>query len=78
MALADTFHIMSFRKVNYGMSVYIKSSIHINSSGECKYVNDRQNALWPSDAIWRPTSRSTLAHLMACCPTTPNYHPKQC
>ena len=25
------------------------------------------NSLWPSDAIWRQGSRSTLAQVMACC-----------
>ena len=27
------------------------------------------NSLWPSDAIWRHRSGSTLAHVMACCLT---------
>ena len=29
------------------------------------------NSLWPSDAIWRCRSGSTLAQVMACCLTTP-------
>ena len=34
------------------------------------------NSLWPSDAIWRQGSRSTLVQVMACCLTAPmlTYH----
>ena len=36
------------------------------------------NTLWPSDAIWRQGSRSTLVHVMACCLTAPSHHLNQC
>ena len=31
------------------------------------------NSLWPSDAIWRQGSRSTLVQVMACCLTAPSH-----
>ena len=36
------------------------------------------NSLWPSDAIWRHISRSTLAQVMACCLTAPSHYLNQC
>ena len=36
------------------------------------------NSLWPSDAIWRHRSMSTLAQVMACCLTAPNHYLNQC
>ena len=36
------------------------------------------NSLWPNDAIWRYRSRSTLAHVMACCLTAPSHYLNQC
>ena len=36
------------------------------------------NSLWPSDAIRRQRSRSTLAQEMACCLTAPSHHLNQC
>ena len=36
------------------------------------------NSLWPSDAIWRQRSGSTLAQVMACCLTAPSYYLNQC
>ena len=36
------------------------------------------DSLWPSDTIWRQGSRSTLAHVMACCLTAPNHYLNQC
>ena len=35
-------------------------------------------SLWPSDAIWRQGSGSTLAQVMACCLTAPSHHLNQC
>ena len=32
------------------------------------------NSLWPSDAIWRHGSGSTLAQVMACCLTAPSHY----
>ena len=36
------------------------------------------NSLWPSDAIWRQGSRSTLVQVMACCLMTPSHYLNQC
>ena len=36
------------------------------------------NSLWPSDAIWREGSRSTLVQVMACCLTTSSHYLNQC
>ena len=36
------------------------------------------HSLWPSDAIWRQRSRSTLAQIMACCLTAPSHYLNQC
>ena len=36
------------------------------------------NSLWPSDAIWRQRSRSTLAQVMACWLTAPSHYLNQC
>ena len=33
---------------------------------------------WPSDAIWRHRSGSTLVQVMACCLTAPNHYLNQC
>ena len=35
------------------------------------------NSLWPSDAIWRQRSGSTLAHVMVCCLTAPSHYLNQ-
>ena len=32
------------------------------------------NSLWPSDAIWRQRSESTLAQVLACCLTAPSHY----
>ena len=40
-------------------------------------IDNRQlssNSLWPSDAIWRPGSRSTLVQVIACCLTAPSHY----
>ena len=36
------------------------------------------NSLWPSYAIWRPRSGSTLAQVMACCLTALSHYLDQC
>ena len=36
------------------------------------------NSLWPSDAIWRHRSGSTLAQVMAGCLTAPSHYLNQC
>ena len=35
------------------------------------------NSLWPSDAIWRQRSESTLIQVMVCCLAAPNHHLNQ-
>ena len=52
--------------------------------GYCQYELDWKeqvewfNSLWPSDAIWRQRSGSTLAQVMACCLTAPSHYLNQC
>ena len=41
-------------------------------------MNTERCTLWPSDAIWRHRSMSTLAQVMACCLTAPNHYLNQC
>ena len=36
------------------------------------------NSLWPSGAIWRQRSGSTLVQVMACCLTAPSHYLNQC
>ena len=36
------------------------------------------HSLWPSDAIWRYRSESTVAQVMACCLTAPSHYLNQC
>ena len=36
------------------------------------------NSLWPSDAMWRQRSGSTLAQVMVCCLTAPSHYLNQC
>ena len=36
------------------------------------------NSLWPSDAIWRHRSGSTLVQIMVCCLTAPSHYLNQC
>ena len=36
------------------------------------------NSLWSSDALWRHSSQSTLAEVMASCLTAPSHYLKQC
>ena len=36
------------------------------------------NSLWPSEAIWRQGSRSTLVQVMVCCLTAPSHYLNQC
>ena len=38
----------------------------------------RVNSLWPSDAIWRHRTRSTLVQSLACCLTAPSHYLNQC
>ena len=59
--------------VPYDISLEItnlKSLMHLK--------NQWVNSLWPSDAIWRQMSGSTLAQVMACCLTAPSHYLNQC
>ena len=42
------------------------------------YKGEWVNSLWPSDAIWRKRSGSTLAQVMDCCLTAPSHYLNQC
>ena len=42
------------------------------------YHINHLNSLWPTDAIWRHRSGSTLAQVMACCLTAPSHYLNQC
>ena len=44
----------------------------------CKYSSMCFNSLWPSDAIWRPRSGSTLVQVMACRVMAPSHYLNQC
>ena len=39
---------------------------------------DNFNSFWPSDAIWRHRSGSTLTQAMACCLMAPSHYLNQC
>ena len=39
--------------------------------------HENVNSLWPSDAIWRHGSASTLVQVMACCLTAPSHYLNQ-
>ena len=42
------------------------------------YFDNLVNSLWPSDAIWRQGSGSTLAQVMVCCLAAPSHYLNQC
>ena len=42
------------------------------------FVISGVNSLWPSDAIWRQWSGSTLAQVMACCLKASSHYLNQC
>ena len=44
----------------------------------CVILPQWVNSLWPSDAIWRQRSGSTLAQVIACCLTAPSHYLNQC
>ena len=46
-----------------------KGHIKLNFAVQCAL-----NSLWPSDAIWRHRSGSTLFQVMACCLTAPSHN----
>ena len=41
---------------------------------KCMLGNTFLNSLWPSDAIWRQGSMSTLVQVMACCLMAPSHY----
>ena len=43
-----------------------------------RFIKASINSLWPSDAIWRQESRSTLVQELACCLTAPRHYLNQC
>ena len=50
----------------------------LNATGIIWNCTVEVNSLWPSDAIWRQRSGSTLAQVMACCLTAPSHCLNQC
>ena len=58
---------------NYHLDCGTKSSLTTNAA-----INATINSLWPSDAIWRHRSGSTLAQVMACYLTAPSHYLNQC
>ena len=64
-----------------GRYVFLTPKLIVSQSGIqdfWRYVFLFINSLWPSDAIWRHKSRSTLAQVMACCLTAPSHYLNQC
>ena len=49
-----------------------------NISSFCMHFYVWFNSLWPSDAIWRHRTGSTLDQVMACCLTAPSHYLNQC
>ena len=46
--------------------------------GQVTTTHLKVNSLWPSDTIWRHSSGSPLAQVMACCLTAPSHYLHQC
>ena len=66
-------HVYVYRVRLYSELVYVFSTVYIN-------VHYR-NLFWQIkliEAIWRHMSKSTLAQVMACCPTAPSHYLPQC
>ena len=61
-------------------NLFYWAQIHVESILSESSVDWGQflNSLWPSDAIWRQGSRSTLVQVMACCLTAPSHYLNQC
>ena len=59
--------------IHFFMLLY--TNWHLNGN----FFQDGQhvNSLWPSDAIWRQKTGSTLAQVMACCLTAPSHYLNQ-
>ena len=49
-----------------------------NHSANDVFSNKKWCSLWPSDAIWRQRSGSTLDQVMACCLTAPSLYLYKC
>ena len=62
------------------------SPVHPRSADADDMINNRIsainrclfNSLWPSDAIWRQKTGSTLARVMVCCLAEPSHYLNQC
>ena len=48
------------------------------TTGFLQVIKCTINSLWPSDAIWRQRTGSTLAQVMACCLMAPSHYLNQC
>ena len=54
---------------------YISSLLSTTTKWECR---KQLNSMWPSNAIWRHRSGSTLVQVMACCLMAPSHYLNQC
>ena len=73
------FNLFTCKQVN-ALSNFIQlwfNSIHFHPSALIHVPTSTFNSLWPSDAIWRPRSGSTLAQVKVCCLTAPNRYMNQ-
>ena len=79
-------HVFAFLISSMGLVVYF-ALLRFNSHDLteimaliflCCSHSSRFNSLWPSDAIWRHRSWSTLVQVMACRLTAPNHYLNQC
>ena len=63
---------------NFQISIW--GNVSVNAVCQILYffLGQYVNSLWPSDAIWRERSGSTLAQVMACCLTAPRHYLNQC
>ena len=59
-------------------SLGIWETIHAHLISPSNPLCYQLNSLWPSDAIWRQRSGSTLAQVMACCLTAPSHYLNLC
>ena len=67
----------------FNPSKYPRIFLRLGLSNVCAFedrapVNFIFNSLWPSDALWRHRSGSTMAQVMACFQTASNHYLNQC
>ena len=65
-------------KLKTEMEIKLKQNTSTFQENHCMATCLKMNSLRPSDAIWWHRSVSTLAQVMACCPTAPSHYLNQC